>query len=330
MKIPRASAAVFVCAPVVAVALWFMPPLLPSDYFVSLAARLLALVLLAGSFNLLMSYLALSSFGHSALFGVGGYALGILLRAADVDAGIGLVASLAAGAVVAAALGPSMLRAAGVYFILLSLAVGQVLWGIADSWRSVTGGSDGMIVYAVPHIFGVDLVTPTAIFRLVMVVAVIGTVGLYVIVHSAFGSVLRGVRESELRMVALGYNVFAVRLLAFVLSGAIGGLAGGLVTVVNHFVSPDAMSVRLAVELVLCVILGGRGTFWGPLVAAFALFACEEAISAFTPVWPLFLGLLFIAGVYVLRFDLLSLPRLLKWSRSTTGEHRASEPEVLP
>lgn len=296
-----------------AVLLWFLPAVLPSDYFISLAGRLLAMVVLVGSFNILMSYLALTSFGHSALFGVGAYALAILLRHHDVDMVLALAASVGAGALIALAIGPILLRATGIYFLLLSLAIGQVFWGIADSWRTVTGGSDGMIVYATPHVFGFELVEPVAIFRMVSIVAVLAIVVLDLVVRSPFGVALRGVRESETRMAALGFNVFALRLLAFVVSGALAALAGGLVGTINHFVSPDMMSVRLAVTLVLTVIIGGRGRFWGPLVAAAVLFGVQEAISAYTPLWPLALGLLFIVSVYVLRFRIAF--RLHEWLR---------------
>jgi branched-chain amino acid transport system permease protein len=285
--------------------LWFLPTLLPSDYFVSLAARLLATVVLVGSFNILMSYLALTSFGHSALYGVGGYALAILLRHYDVDLLLGLLSSVVAGGLVALIIGPILLRSTGIYFLLLSLALGQVLWGIADSWRSLTGGSDGMLIYATPHIFGIDIADPLGSYRVVACLAVLAIVALAVIVRSSFGVALTGTRESETRMAALGFNVFALRLLAFVISGALAGLAGGMVGTINHFVSPDMMSVRLAVTLVLTVILGGRGRFWGPLVAGAVLFGMQEAISANTQYWPLALGALFIVSVYVLRFRLL-------------------------
>lgn len=304
--------------------LWFLPAALPSDYFVTFGARLLALAVLAGSFNLLMSYLALSSFGHSALFGVGGYAVGILFKTTgSVDAGLAVLAGFAGGALVAGLVGPIVLRASGVYFILLSLAVGQVLWGVADSWRSVTGGSDGLILYATPRLGSWSLAEPVAIFRVTALVALAAVLVMHVVVRSAFGIALTGVRESEVRMVALGYNVLGLRYLAFVLAGAFAGLAGALVALVNRFVSPDAMSVRMAVELVLIVILGGRGRFWGPLVAAVLVFATEEAISVYTSLWPLVLGLIFIVAVYVLRFGLLRLPSLHRPARATAAARGA-------
>lgn len=292
-----------------AVVLWFLPAVLPSDYFVSLAARLLAMAVLVGSFNLLMSYLALSSFGHSALYGVGGYGLGLLMQSLDPDIALGLLGSLLTGGLFAVAIGPIMLRSVGIYFLLLSLAIGQVFWGIADSWRAVTGGSDGMIIYATPRFMGMQLDTPASLFRVAEIAAVLTVAVLYVVVHSRFGLALRGVRESDLRMTALGYNVFRLRYLAFTISGAVAGLAGGMVAMVNHFVSPDMMSVRLAVTLVLTVVLGGRGRFWGPLISALILFGLQEAVSAFTPYWPLVLGLAFIVSVYVLRFDLIGALR---------------------
>lgn len=300
--------------------LWFLPQMLPSDYFTSLAARLLALVLLVGSFNLLMSYLSLSSFGHSALFGVGAYALGLTLRIFDADIVVALAASLVAGALVAAVIGPILLRSVGIYFLLLSLAIGQMLWGVADSWRSVTGGSDGMIIYVTAHLAGVDIDDPARIFRLTLVVVAVALAMMHVIVHSPFGLVLRGVRDADARMSALGFDVFRLRLVAFMISGALAGLAGGLNATVNHFATPDLMSVRLSVELVLAVILGGRGSFWGPLVAALVLFGAQEAISIYSTMWPLFLGLIFIVGVYVLRFEPLARIRVLNDRRATKAE----------
>ena len=306
MKAGRKTIPLVIGALAAVIGLWFLPLALPSDYFVSLAARLLALVLLVGSFNLLMSYLGLTSFGHSALYGVGAYAFGLMLRSFDVDISFGLGTSVLAGALVAAVIGPIMLRSTGIYFLLLSLAIGQVLWGIADSWRAVTGGSDGMIIYTTAHFMGIDLDDPVSIFRLVSIVVVLAIVVLHVIVHSPFGLVLQGVRDLDMRMAALGFDIFRLRLLAFVVSGALAGLSGGLVAAVNHFASPDVMSVRLAVELVLAVVLGGRGSFWRPLIAAVALFGLQEAISIYTALWPLFLGLIFMVSVYALRFELFS------------------------
>lgn len=286
--------------------LWALPAFGPSDYVIAFAARLLALALLAGSFNLLMSFTGMVSFGHSAFFGVGSYAVALLYRRdSNPDAAWALLLAFAVAACVAAALAPSVLRTSGVYFVLLSLALGQVIWGIVDGWRSVTGGTDGVIIAAPLWTVLWPLDTAAATLRFTIVVGMLGLAMLYVIVTSPFGAGLTGVRESPIRMQALGFDVFRLRYLAFVLACGFAGVAGGLLAIINRFTSPDSMSVRLSVELPLIVILGGKGSFWGPLVAAVLLFTAEELISVLTPMWPLVLGLLFMTCVYVLRYDVM-------------------------
>jgi branched-chain amino acid transport system permease protein len=270
-------------------------PHLLTSYYLSLVVKMMIYALFAMSFDLLIGYTGMASLGHAAYFGVAAYAIGLLALRLDWNVWLALPASLMVAATTAAAFGLLALRTRGSYFLMITLALSQVLWGIAFGWRSLTGGEDGL-----PDVPRPDLGLPwsladdTPFYYFVLVVVGIGALLLVRIVASPFGYALRGIRESETRMLALGYNVWRYKFVAFVLAGTFAGLAGCLYAYLNRYVSPGYVHVVMSAEVLLMVILGGAGTLIGPAVGAALIVWAENMISGYTERWLMLLGIIYV------------------------------------
>jgi len=270
-------------------------PFILSSYHLELASKMLIFALFAMSLDLLLGYAGLASLGHAAFFGAAAYTTGLLLVRAQVQAWIAVPAGLIAAAAVGALFGLLALRARGSYFLLITLALAQTLWGIAFGWRTMTGGDDGLNV---PRLdFGLTWLPSGTVpfFYTVVVVVGIAAVLLVCIVRSPFGYALRGIRESESRMLALGYNVWRYKYVAFVLSAFFAGVAGCLYVSYNRFVSPEYLHVILSAEALLMVILGGAGTLVGPALGAVVIVFLENVVSSYTQRWVMILGIVYVA-----------------------------------
>jgi branched-chain amino acid transport system permease protein len=271
-------------------------PLALSSYQLGLATKMLIFALFAMSLNLILGYAGLPSLGHAAYFGVGAYAVGLLaVRVVDnfwLDFGAGL---LAAG-VTSALFGLLALRAQGAYLLMITLALAQVLWGIAFGWRWLTGGDDGLPGVPRPGAgLPWSLSSGPSFYYFVLVVFVVATAALWVIVRSPFGAALVGIRESERRMQVLGYNTWLYKYVAFVLAGLIAGVSGNLFVYYNGFVSPAYLSIVFSAMALIMVILGGAGTLLGPALGSAAIVFLENVISASTERWLTVLGLIYVA-----------------------------------
>jgi len=200
--------------------------------------------------------------------------------------------------------------ARGTYFLMITLALAQVLWGIAFGWRTMTGGDDGL-----PNVPRPALVTDYVAFYYFSVLVVgLGTVLLVCIVRSPFGYALRGIRESESRMLALGYNAWRYKYLAFVLAAAFAGLAGCMYAYYNRFVGIDYLHVVRSAEALLMVILGGAGTLIGPAIGAALIVLLENVISNYTQRWLLVLGAIYVIVTLLAPKGLMGLV-LERWRR---------------
>ena len=277
-----------------ALVLLLLPYFLPS-YYLGLATKMLIFALFAMSLDLLLGYTGLVSLGHAAFFGVAAYTVGLLALRAEASVWLALPAGLLAAGVTAAFFGLLALRAHGSYFLMITLALAQVLWAIAFGWRSLTGGDDGL-----PNIPRPELPLPWSLadsmpyYYFVLLVVGAAAALLACIVQSPFGYALRGIRESESRMLALGYNVWRYKYLAYVLAGLFGGLAGCLYVYENRFVSPEYLHVVRSAEVLLMVILGGAGTLGGPAIGAGLIVLLENVISAYTERWLMVLGSIYV------------------------------------
>lgn len=270
-------------------------PLVLSPYYVGLVVTMMVFALFAMSLDLLLGYAGMPSLGHAAFFGMAAYTTGLLALKAEWAVWFALPAGIAMAVLTSIVFGLLALRTRGSYFLMITLALSQVLWGIAFGWRSLTGGDDGL-----PDIPRPEMGLPwsmsgnTAFYYFVMLLFVVATMALVRITGSPFGYVLRGIRESESRMLALGYDVWRYKLVAFALAAAFAGLAGCLYVYFNRFVSPDYVHVVRSAEVLLMVILGGAGTLIGPAVGATLIVLLENLISTYTERWVTVLGIIYV------------------------------------
>jgi branched-chain amino acid transport system permease protein len=272
-------------------------PLLPS-YPLTLLTQALISAIFAMSLDLLLGYTGLPSLGHAAYFGVGAYVAAIL----SAEAGRGFVACLVAALVVAGAtaalFGVLAIRATGTYFLMITLALGMVVWGLAFRWVSVTKGDNGISGVPRPELaLPWTLSAALPFFYFALACTALAWLGLGLLVRSPFGMSLKGIRESESRMRSLGYNVWLHKYLAFIISGLFAGFAGVLWAYYNGFVSPVDVQLVTSVEALLMVALGGSGTLVGPAVGAVLIVFLKNFVSVYTKRWLLILGAVYIGVI---------------------------------
>ena len=269
-----------------------------SAYPLTLLTQAAIVAVLAMSLDVLLGYTGLPSLGHAAYFGVAAYAVGIL--ATDYQRGflVCLVAGLVLATLTASVFGLLAIRATGTYFLMITLALGMVVWGLAFRWVSMTKGDNGIAGVPRPELgLPWSMAAPLPFFYVVLVAALLAWALLGLLVRSPFGLTLQGIRESESRMRALGYNVWLHKYLAFVLSGAFAGFAGVFWAYYNGFVSPVDVQLVTSVETLLMVALGGPGTLAGPALGAALIVFLKNFVSVYTKRWLLILGAVYIGVI---------------------------------
>ncbi|CAN5855621.1 branched-chain amino acid ABC transporter permease [soil metagenome] len=276
-------------------------PLFVAPYETTIIGRILIFALLAVSLDLLVGITGLPSLGHAAYFGIGAYTAGWLTINVTAEAPIPLLAANGAGALAAAATGWLAVRSGGIFFLMLTLAIGELIFQLAQSWESVTGGSNGLYGIPAVQLAGSPLVLAGLRYWYVLAVFLIGYAVLRLVSASPFGAVLRGIRDNEPRMRSLGYSPFRYKLVAFVLAGAVAGLAGGLLTAQQRLVTTADLGFTTAALALLAVVIGGAGTLWGPCLGAALVVLIRDALGPrLDGHGPLVLGLVFILTVYLL------------------------------
>jgi branched-chain amino acid transport system permease protein len=298
------------------------------SFVVLLATRALAFAILAMSVDLLLGYTGMSSMGQAAYFGVGAYLTAVL--ATKFHFGLGwdfwLVVTLGIliGAALAAVFGLFAIRAGGVYFLMITLALGQCVWGLAYRWNSLTGGDNGINLSARPN-FGLDLSNPVTFFYLVFGFFTASMILMYVLVRSPFGRSLAGIRERELRMQILGYNTWLHKYIAFIIAGGFGGLAGVLWAHTNGHVSPETVVLTTSVDSLLMVVLGGAGTLVGAAIGAAIVFGLREYLSTLVPWWQYVLGGVYVLTILYLPMGLMGIPSRLRQRLTSQGKNEDSK-----
>jgi len=266
-----------------------------SAYPLTLLTQAAIVGILAMSLDVLLGYTGLPSLGHAAYFGVAAYAVGILATDHRQGFGVCLLVGLAAAACTAAAFGLIAMRATGVYFLMITLALGMVVWGLAFRWVSLTKGDNGIAGVPRPEVgLPWSLASPLVFFYASLLALAVAWALLGLLVRSPFGMTLRGIRESESRMRALGYDVWLHKYVAFVLSGLFAGFAGVFWAYYNGFVSPVEVQLITSIEALLMVALGGPGTLAGPVLGGLLIVFLKNFVSVYTKRWLLILG-----GVYI-------------------------------
>jgi branched-chain amino acid transport system permease protein len=265
-------------------------PLVLSNYQIGLATEILIFGLLAMSIDILAGFAGRTSLGHGAIFGASGY----VVVYASAQAGLPPAAAFALGmlgaTLVAVTFGLLAVRTSGVYFLLLTLALGMIVWGICLRWTQVTGGENGLRGDVRPAL----LASHRSFYWAVLAAVTVASGAMWRFVRSPFGLTLLGIRDSESRMRSLGYNVPLHLFIGFTVSGFFAGIAGALYAMFNNFVSPATVALAQSVEGVLMMIAGGVGTLFGGFVGAAAIIALENVVSAYTERWQMVLGAAFI------------------------------------
>ena len=285
-------------APAIMIAsLLMIVPLFVGTALVSLLTKILIFALLAMSLDIAFGYTGLWSFGHAAIFGVGAYTSGILI----VHYGVTSFWLAASGGVLmavlaSAAFGLIALRVLGIYFLLVTFALGQLIYGIAIKWKRMTGGSDGLAGIPYPDI-GFSF-SPISFYYFTLVIFIICALVLYRLTKSPFGYSLQGIREDETRMRVLGYNTWLYKYIALMISGLFGGIAGMLYIYFNGLIAPESVGMVGSGSVIIMTIIGGSGTLWGAIIGSAVIFLLEYFASLFTPErWPIILGACFVAAV---------------------------------
>ena len=271
------------------------------EYYVGLATRVMIYALAASSLNLVLGYGGMISFGHAAFFGAGAYTVAILAQEGVVSGLAAWPLAVAISMLCALVIGAISLRTRGLYFIMITLAFAQMMYYFFVSLRAY-GGEDGINLAARSRLPGLDLADATVFYLVVLVLLAGCHYLLRRLSASRFGAVMRGIRESEERMTALGYPTYRYRLVCFVIAGGVAGLAGALIVNQHGFVSPNLLHWTQSGTLLVMVILGGVGLLYGGVAGAVAMLLLEEILSGWTEYWKLGLGL-------VLLFVVLRAPR---------------------
>jgi branched-chain amino acid transport system permease protein len=294
-----------------------LPPValaIGQPYYLDLIRRIMIFAIAAISLNLILGYGGLVSFGHAAYLGIGGYAVGILAFYGITNGLLQWGTAILGSALIAAAIGAVSIRTSGVYFIMITLAFTQMLYYLGISLE-VFGGDDGMRLRARSQFPLLDLNNPLQSYYVVLGLMLLSILTVSRLVNSRFGMVLRAAKSNEARALAIGFSPYPYRLAAFVIAGAMGGLAGALLVNHTNYLTPDFMHWTRSGEIMFMVILGGMATSAGPVLGAFAFLLVEDMLSSWLPVafvrqhWQLFLGPLLVLSVLFFRRGLAGILR---------------------
>jgi branched-chain amino acid transport system permease protein len=267
-------------------------PVIADEYWTSLLVETLIFGLLALSVDLLVGHTGITPLGHAAFFAASAYTAAIAMARYEVHAMTAAGMGVLAAALLAVLFGFAV-RTSGVYFILLTLALGEIVWGIAVRW-SYTGGDNGVVLPTLPTVAGIEVFALSTYAYVVLFVTALCVLGYAMLTRSVFGLTLRGIRDSESRMRSLGYRVASHKFVAFVLSAILAGTAGALYIFWNKFVSPPTASLHRSADAALMAILGGSGTLFGPFIGAAVITLARNQVSGVIDRWLTLLGIVFV------------------------------------
>jgi branched-chain amino acid transport system permease protein len=302
--------------PLAVLVLLALLPFVVGEYFVNLASQVVIAAVFATSLNLLAGYGGLTSLGHASFLGISAYTSAWLATRMGMGHAVTAPAALLVTTVMGMVFGWISLRATGLGFLMLTLALSQIVWGLGYRLVSVTNGDNGISGLTRPHPFGWDLDISNNYYWFSLLVGALCIWAIKRLVESPFGASLRGTREQPRRMEALGYHVWAIRWTTFVASSFFAGVAGLLYVYFHKYIHPSVMSVPVSAEALLSVIAGGPGTIYGPAIGALVVTLLKNYASAFIERWNLMLGLVFIFIVVFMPGGLAAgLPFARRWLR---------------
>jgi branched-chain amino acid transport system permease protein len=272
-------------------------PWMAGEFYINLTSQIFIAAIFAASLNLLVGYGGLPSLGHAAYLGVSAYLSAWLYLRLGLGHWITAPVALLGTTLMACLFGLIALRATGLGFLMLTLALSQVLWGTAYRWVAITDGDNGLRGLTRPEPLGISLDDATAFYYFVLAVTAFALWMMAKFVGSPFGAALRGTRDQPRRMSTLGHNVWLIRWITFVYAGFWGAVAGLLFVYYNKYIHPTSLSLTTSAEAILAVIAGGSGTLAGPIVGAAIIVILKNLVSTYIQYWYMLMGFVFVAIV---------------------------------
>ena len=292
-----------------------LPFFVRNEFYLNLASQILIYALLAVSLNLLLGYGGMVSLGHASFLGLTAYAT-ILFFTWGLDHLSAAILAILFSTLCGALFGVLALRASGIGFLMITLALGQIVWGIAYRANKLTDGDNGLRFPSRPSPFGIDIASASKFYWFTLIVFAIALFVIWRLTQSPFGAALQGARDQPRRMRMLGHNVWLIQWLAFVLASFWGSVAGLLFVYYNLFISPHAISLQQSAEVLLMAILGGASAFTGPIVGAIIITLVKNLVSSYVDRWNTLLGAIFVIVILFMPFGLVPGVKQL-WTRWT-------------
>ncbi len=271
-------------------------PFVISEFYLTILCEALVMSLLALSFNLLFGFMGQLSFGQAAFYGLGGYAVAMLMMKVHLNFWLSLIAGILVAAVIGLIVGFFCVRLRGIYFAVLTLAFGQLIFFIVFKWHNFTGGDDGIQGIFPPEF----LKSPTAYYYFILIVFILSAYALWRIIHSPFGQTVISMRENAERTEFLGINIARYQLITFMIAAAFAGLAGAIWVPFYRSVAPSYLTWIKSGEPVMAAILGGPSLFSGPILGMFIMTFFHAWVLGFTVYWPVVMGALILAVIFFL------------------------------
>jgi branched-chain amino acid transport system permease protein len=295
-------------------------------YYVNISSQILLWAVAALALNVLVGYAGLTSLGHAGLLAMAGYTVGLLLQAGFGHL-LACVAAIGVTLATSAVFAVLALRSTGIGFLMITLALGQIVWGVAYRWAGLTNGDNGVNLASRPAPLGLSLAGAEPFYYATLLVFLIALLSMWVFVRSPFGASLAGTRDQPRRMTALGFNVWLIRFMAFLISGFWCGVSGLLYVYYHQFIAPPAAALTASAEILLMVISGGTATLIGPIAGAAIVVIMKNVASAYIERWNMVLGVIFILIISFMPEGL--VPGSVRLARSAWGWIRARLPKSL-
>jgi branched-chain amino acid transport system permease protein len=296
---------------------FLVAPLILSEFYLTVLCEALVMSMLALSFNLLFGYMGQLSFGQAAFYGLGGYAVAMLVTKAHFNFWLSILAGVLVASIIGLIVGYFCVRLRGIYFAVLTLAFGQLIFFIVFKWHNFTGGDDGIQGIFPPEF----LKSPTAYYYFILIVFLISALVLLKIIHSPFGQTIVSMRENSERTEFLGINIARYQLITFVIAAAIAGLAGAIWVPFYRSVAPSYLTWVKSGEPIMAAILGGPSLFYGPILGMFIMTFFHSWVLGFTIYWPVVMGTLILIIIFFLPGGILGfLQEKLRGRREKTKE----------
>lgn len=271
-----------------------LPAITGGSYYTNLASQILIAAIFAMSLNLLVGYAGLTSLGHAGYLGLAAYISSWLMVKLGWSHSASAAMAIASTTAIAGIFGLIALRSTGISFLMITLAFGQILWGLAYRWAGVTGGDNGISGLTRPTPFGIDLGEADNFYYFALIVFLLVWFLIATLIQSPFGATIRGTKDQPRRMSALGFDVWLIRWLTFTACGFFGSIGGIMYVYYHQFISPHSLSLANSAEMLLMVIAGGAGTLAGPVIGAALVLLLKNVASQYIDHWVSLLGLVFI------------------------------------